>query len=163
MTSKWKDLLLGVAAGALVASPLLGVTPVWAEPVKIGASLPMTGGLAINGQKHKAGYELCIDLINQAGGLLGEPVEIVISDNQSSNETAQAQFERLINEDDVDVLFGTFSSRLTFPTTSIAEQNKMVYPEFHLGSPCRSTSGATDTFLTSSPMPPSMSARAISA
>ena len=52
----------------------------------------------------------------------------MISDNQSSNETAQAQFERLINEDDVDVLFGTFSSRLTFPTTSIAEQNQMVYP-----------------------------------
>ena len=52
----------------------------------------------------------------------------MISDNQSSNETAQAQFERLINEDDVDVLFGTFSSRITFPTTSIAEQNKMVYP-----------------------------------
>jgi branched-chain amino acid transport system substrate-binding protein len=128
MTSKWKDLLLGVTAGALLATPMLGAKPVWADAVKIGASLPMTGGLAINGQKHKAGYELCIDLINQAGGLLGEPVEIVISDNQSSNETAQAQFERLINEDDVDVLFGTFSSRLTFPTTSIAEQNKMVYP-----------------------------------
>ena len=115
-------LLLGLAGGALIAAPAQ------AEPVKIGASLPMTGGLAINGQKHKDGYELCIDLINQAGGLLGEPVEIVISDNQSSNETAQAQFERLINEDDVDVLFGTFSSRLTFPTTSIAEQNRMVYP-----------------------------------
>jgi branched-chain amino acid transport system substrate-binding protein len=128
MASKWKHLLLGVAAGALLATPIIGVTPASADPVKIGASLPMTGGLAINGQKHKAGYELCIDLINQAGGLLGEPVEIVISDNQSSNETAQAQFERLINEDDVDVLFGTFSSRLTFPTTSIAEQNKMVYP-----------------------------------
>jgi branched-chain amino acid transport system substrate-binding protein len=127
MTKKWKR-LLGVAAGALLAAPMLGAEPVLADPVKIGASLPMTGGLAINGQKHKAGYELCIDLINQAGGLLGEPVEIVISDNQSSNETAQAQFERLINEDDVDVLFGTFSSRLTFPTTSIAEQNKMVYP-----------------------------------
>jgi branched-chain amino acid transport system substrate-binding protein len=115
-------LLLGLAGGALIAAP------VQAEAVKIGASLPITGGLAINGQKHKDGYELCVDLINQAGGLLGEPVEIVISDNQSSNETAQAQFERLINEDDVDVLFGTFSSRLTFPTTSIAEQNKMVYP-----------------------------------
>jgi branched-chain amino acid transport system substrate-binding protein len=115
-------LLLGLAGGALIAAP------VQAEPVKIGASLPITGGLAINGQKHKDGYELCIDLINQAGGLLGEPVEIVVSDNQSSNETAQAQFERLINEDDVDVLFGTFSSRLTFPTTSIAEQNQMVYP-----------------------------------
>lgn len=128
MAGTSKRLLLGVAAGALLATSMLGVAPAWAEPVKIGASLPMTGGLAINGQKHKAGYELCIDLINQAGGLLGAPVEIVISDNQSSNETAQAQFERLINEDDVDVLFGTFSSRLTFPTTSIAEQNKMVYP-----------------------------------
>jgi branched-chain amino acid transport system substrate-binding protein len=127
MTKKWKR-LLGGAGSALLATSMLGAEPVLAEPVKIGASLPMTGGLAINGQKHKAGYELCIGLINQAGGLLGEPVEIVISDNQSSNETAQAQFERLINEDDVDVLFGTFSSRLTFPTTSIAEQNKMVYP-----------------------------------
>jgi branched-chain amino acid transport system substrate-binding protein len=117
-----KRLVLGLAGGALIAAP------VQAEAVKIGASLPITGGLAINGQKHKDGYELCIDLINEAGGLLGEPVEIVISDNQSSNETAQAQFERLINEDDVDVLFGTFSSRLTFPTTSIAEQNQMVYP-----------------------------------
>jgi branched-chain amino acid transport system substrate-binding protein len=122
MMSTCKTLLLGLAGGALLATPTL------AAPVKIGASLPITGGLAINGQKHKDGYELCVDLINQAGGLLGEPVELIISDNQSSNETAQAQFERLINEDDVDVLFGTFSSRLTFPTTSIAEQNKMVYP-----------------------------------
>jgi branched-chain amino acid transport system substrate-binding protein len=117
-----RKLLPGLLGGALIA------LPAQAEPVKIGASLPITGGLAINGQKHKDGYELCVDLINQAGGLLGDSVEIVISDNQSSNETAQAQFERLINEDDVDVLFGTFSSRLTFPTTSIAEQNRMVYP-----------------------------------
>jgi len=102
--------------------------PATAEPVVIGASLPITGGLAVNGQKHKDGYELCVELINKAGGLLGDPVKIIISDNQSSNETAQAQFERLINEDKVDVLFGTFSSRITFPTTSIAEQNKMVYP-----------------------------------
>ena len=102
--------------------------PAAAESVVVGASLPLTGGFAINGTKHKDGYELCIDLINEAGGLLGEPVELIISDNQSSNETAQAQFERLINEDKVSVLFGTFSSRITFPTTSIAEQNKRVYP-----------------------------------
>jgi len=60
-----RNLLLGLAGGALVTAP------VQAEPVKIGASLPITGGLAINGQKHKDGYELCVDLINQAGGLLG--------------------------------------------------------------------------------------------
>lgn len=113
----------------LCAVPLAGwVASAAAEPVVFGASLPLTGGLATNGQKHKEGYELCIDLVNKNGGLLGEPAEIIISDNQSTNETAQAQFERLINVDKVNALLGTFSSRITFPTTSIAEQNKMVYP-----------------------------------
>jgi len=111
--------------GAILAG---GSLPAAADPVIIGASLPLTGGFAINGQKHKDGYELCVDLINKSGGLLGEPAQLIISDNQSINETAQAQFERLINENKVSILLGTFSSRITFPTTSIAEQNKMVYP-----------------------------------
>jgi branched-chain amino acid transport system substrate-binding protein len=115
--------ILAIGA-ALVGGPM----PAAADPVVIGASLPITGGFAINGQKHKDGYELCVELINKSGGLLGEPVEIIISDNQSNNETAQAQFERLINENKVSILLGTFSSRITFPTTSIAEQNKIVYP-----------------------------------
>ncbi len=115
--------ILAIGA-ALIGGPL----PAAADPVIIGASLPITGGFAVNGQKHKDGYELCVDLINDAGGLLGAPVKLIISDNQSNNETAQAQFERLINVNKVSILLGTFSSKLTFPTTSIAEQNKMVYP-----------------------------------
>jgi branched-chain amino acid transport system substrate-binding protein len=117
-----------VALSVLAPAALAMSSAIAAAAVSFGASLPLTGGLAINGQKHKEGYELCVDLINKGGGLLGEPVSIVISDNQSTNETAQAQFERLINEDKVSALLGTFSSRITFPTTSIAEQNKMVYP-----------------------------------
>ncbi len=113
--------IMGVAIAALTL-------PAAAEKVTFGASLPLTGGLATNGQKHKEGYELCIDLVNKAGGLLGEPAELISSDNQSSNETGQAQIERLINQDKVSVLLGTFSSRITFAQTSVAEQNKMVYP-----------------------------------
>lgn len=98
------------------------------EPLIVGASLPLTGGFSVNGQKHKEGYELCIDLINEAGGLLGRPVEVIISDNRSDTETAINQYERLINVDNVDALFGTFSSRLTFPASAITEQNEMVHP-----------------------------------
>jgi branched-chain amino acid transport system substrate-binding protein len=112
----------------IVGSGLLVALPVAAEPVSFGASLPLTGGLATNGQKHKEGYELCIDLINKAGGLLGEPASLISSDNQSVNETGQAQIERLINQDKVSVLLGTFSSRITFAQSSVAEQNKRVYP-----------------------------------
>jgi branched-chain amino acid transport system substrate-binding protein len=113
---------------AVVPGLLVGSAQIAAAEVVFGASLPLTGGLAINGQKHQEGYELCMELINAKGGLLGEPARIIISDNQSTNETGQAQIERLINQDQVDVLLGTFSSRITFAQTSVAEQNKMVYP-----------------------------------
>lgn len=113
---------------ALVPGLLVGSAHFAAAEVVFGASLPLTGGLAINGQKHKEAYELCIDLLNENGGLLGEPASVIISDNQSTNETGQAQIERLINQDKVSVLLGTFSSRITFAQTSVAEQNKMLYP-----------------------------------
>jgi branched-chain amino acid transport system substrate-binding protein len=117
-----------VGVFALAPGLLVGSAEFAAAEVVFGASLPLTGGLAINGQKHKEGYELCMELVNQNGGLLGEPARIIISDNQSTNETGQAQIERLINQDKVSVLLGTFSSRITFAQTSVAEQNKMVYP-----------------------------------
>jgi branched-chain amino acid transport system substrate-binding protein len=102
--------------------------PTEAEPIKIGASLPMTGGFAINGEKHRDGYQLCVDLINEKGGLLGRPVELIVSDNQSDVETTMAQTERFLNVDNVDLIFGTFSSRLTFPMSSVLEQAGMVHP-----------------------------------
>ena len=109
---------------ALIGGPMQAA----ADPVVIGASLPITGGFAVNGQKHKDGYELCVDLINKSGGLLGEPVEIIISDNQSNNETAQAQFERLINENKVSV----------FPIVlqpSLAAKGSTKSQAKHLGKP----------------------------
>ena len=99
-----------------------------AEPIKIGASMPLTGGFAIPGQKHTDGYQLCVDLINERGGLLDRPVELIVSDNQSDVDTILAQTERMINVDKVDLMFGTFSSRLTFPQTSITEQAQIVNP-----------------------------------
>jgi branched-chain amino acid transport system substrate-binding protein len=98
------------------------------KPILIGASLPLTGGFAINGQKHKNGYELWAKLVNAQGGLLGRPVKIIINDNQSNVEASLSQIERYLNVDKVDLLLGTFSSKLTFPMSAIAEQAKMVYP-----------------------------------
>ncbi len=92
----------------------------------IGASLPLTGSFSIPGSKHGDGYQHCVNLINARGGLLGRQVELVVSDNQSDAETAIAQFERFIDE--VDVIFGTFSSLITFPASSITEQAEFVHP-----------------------------------
>ncbi len=114
---------------AVTAISLLGGMPqVKAEPIKIGASLPLTGGFSVTGDKHKQGYEFCVDLINKNGGIIGREVELIISDNRSDTETALNQYERMINVQKVDLIFGTFSSKLTFPTSAVTEQNNMVHP-----------------------------------
>jgi branched-chain amino acid transport system substrate-binding protein len=97
-------------------------------PIKIGTSLPLTGEFSITGSLHRDGYQLCVDLINEGGGLLGRPVELIVSDNQSDVDTTLAQFERFINVDKVDLIFGTFSSKLTFPATAITEKAGYLHP-----------------------------------
>jgi branched-chain amino acid transport system substrate-binding protein len=97
-------------------------------PIKIGTSLPLTGEFSIGGTLHRDGYQLCVDLINQGGGLLGRPVELIVSDNQSDVDTTLAQFERFLNVDKVDLIFGTFSSKLTFPASAITEQAGILHP-----------------------------------
>lgn len=103
------------------------VTPSMAE-IKIGASLPLTGAFSIAGSKHEQGYQLCVDMINDRGGIMGEQVDLIISDNRSDPATAINQYERFINVDQVDAVFGTFSSRLSFPVANILEKNGFVHP-----------------------------------
>jgi branched-chain amino acid transport system substrate-binding protein len=114
-------LLAATAAAAITAGAAQ------AEILKIGASLPITGGLSVSGEKHKRGYELCTKLINDAGGILGRQVELIVSDNRSDTATAINQYERFINVDKVDAVYGTFSSRLTFPVASILSKYNMVH------------------------------------
>jgi len=96
------------------------------EPIVAATSLPITGEFSIPAQKHLDGYQMCVDLINERGGILGREVVLEFEDNQSDQEIAVTQYERMVNE--ADILFGTFSSLLTGPTSAIAEQNGMVYP-----------------------------------
>jgi len=120
-----RKLLLGAASAALTTATL--AAPAAAE-IKIGASLPLTGSFSIAGSKHQQGYELCVKLINERGGLLGQEVTLITSDNRSDPATAINQYERFINVDGVDAVFGTFSSRLTFPVANILAKNGYVHP-----------------------------------
>jgi len=118
---KLRELLATTAAVSMVATAA-------AAEIKIGASLPLTGAFSIAGSKHEFGYQLCVDLINERGGINGEMVELIMSDNRSDPATAINQYERFINVDGVDAVFGTFSSRLSFPVASILEKNNFVHP-----------------------------------
>ena len=114
-----------VGAGALVA--LLGSPVAQAQaPIKIGASLSLSGTYAKPGTYQKEGYEVCADELNAKGGLLGRKVEFVMYDDQSSTQTAQRLYEKLITEDKVDVVMGPYSSAITESVAGITEKYKKV-------------------------------------
>ncbi len=98
-------------------------------PIKVGVSLPLTGALSVPGANFEQGYKLCAELINDAGGIDGRTLDLEISDNRSDPQTGVNQTQRFISSDNVDMLFGTFSTLLSFPIEAITEQQKMVYLE----------------------------------
>jgi len=119
---------IALAVSGAVAAAMIGLPAMAQDPIKIGSSLPLTGGFAVTGTKHMEGFQMCVKMINDAGGLLGRPVELIVSDNRSDTETALAQYERLINVDGVDITFGTFSSKLSFPVSSVLNKYGMLHP-----------------------------------
>jgi branched-chain amino acid transport system substrate-binding protein len=104
-------------------------------PIRIGISLPLTGNFSQPGSEAKRGYEVWATVTNANGGLLGRQVELVILDDASSQEQVVTDYNRLINEEKVDLLLGTFSSLLNFPASAVAENNKMVLIAPAGGSP----------------------------
>ena len=106
------------------------------EPIKVGASLPLTGEFSEPGKAAKQGYEVWEAMVNEKGGLIdGRKVQMVIKDDQSNQNTIVADYNALISRDKVDLLLGTFSSLLNLPASAVAERNRMLYVEPAGGAP----------------------------
>ena len=106
------------------------------EPIKIGASLPLTGEFSEPGKAAKQGYEVWESMVNESGGLIdGRKVQMVIKDDGSNQNTIVADYNALISKDKVDLLLGTFSSLLNLPASAVAERNRMLYVEPAGGAP----------------------------
>ena len=104
-------------------------------PLKIGASLPLTGEFSEPGKAADQGYKVWEALVNEKGGLLDRQVRMVIKDDASNQNTIVADYNALISQDKVDLLLGTFSSLLNLPASAVAERNRMLYVEPAGGSP----------------------------
>ena len=112
------------AAAALVPSV---TRPAQAQgaPIVIGASLSLTGIFADGGKYSLEGYQLWIKQQNAKGGLLGRPIALKYYDDQSDGATGVRLYERLINEDKVDIIMGPYGTAITAPAANVAERYKM--------------------------------------
>src|SRR4026209_1169028 len=112
-----------LAGVVLVSLPL----PAPAQPpIRIGASLSVTGTYAKPGTQQKEGYDVCVDELNAKGGLLGRKVEFVVYDDQSMPATAVKLYEKLITEDKVDAVMGPYSSAISEAVANVTEKYKKV-------------------------------------
>ncbi|TKJ45662.1 amino acid ABC transporter substrate-binding protein [Candidatus Aerophobetes bacterium Ae_b3b] len=108
-------LLLGLATGGGV-----GAT------IKIGGLYSLTGALAPFGPPIANGAKLAVDQINEAGGLLGELLEIVVRDTGTAPAVGRDAAAKLVEIDRVPALVGALSSGVTFAVSSITIANQVV-------------------------------------
>jgi branched-chain amino acid transport system substrate-binding protein len=97
-----------------------------AEPIKIGFSISLTGGLAANGKQVLAAMEIWRDDVNAKGGLLGRPVELVYFDDQSTGTQVPGIYTKLIEVDKVDLTVGPYATNMVVPALPVLIQHGMV-------------------------------------
>jgi branched-chain amino acid transport system substrate-binding protein len=123
MTSFKRVAPIALAGIVLASLPL----PAQAQtPIRIGASLSVTGTYAKPGTQQKEGYDVCTDELNAKGGLLGRKIEFVVYDDQSTPATAVKLYEKLITEDKVDAVMGPYSSAVSEAVANVTEKYKKV-------------------------------------
>ncbi|WP_366922229.1 ABC transporter substrate-binding protein [Metallumcola ferriviriculae] len=98
------------------------------EPVKIGTLYPMSGSMALLGEESFRGAELARLVRNEQGGLWGRPIDFVKADAPDAN-AAQAEADRLITKEGMELILGSFSSSLSFAASEVAERNGVSYWE----------------------------------
>ncbi len=74
-------------------------------------------------------------MTNEAGGLLGKQVEIIVRDDATTQDTAVSNYNNLISKDKVNLVLGSQSSLLNIPASAVAEKNKMLFVCPSCGSP----------------------------
>ena len=126
----WKLMWLMVAVLAL--GGLCGGSLQAAEPIKIGAAISLTGKYGRTGKYQLEGYKLWVKQVNDRGGLLGRPVELVVLDDKSDPSTSVKLYEKLITVDKVDLVLAPYSSAVTYAVAPVTE--KYGYPILAAGA-----------------------------
>ncbi len=110
---------------------LLVAVPARAEnPIKIGFTMALTGGVAANGKQILAAFEIWRDDVNAKGGLLGRPVELKYYDDQSNPANVPALYTKLLDVDKVDLLIGPYATNMVAPAMPIIIAHKKITISF---------------------------------
>jgi branched-chain amino acid transport system substrate-binding protein len=124
------------------------------EPIRVGALTSLTGNFTPWGVQVRGGMQLAVNELNQAGGVDGRKLELVVADDQSKAEEGARGIERLIERERVVAVGGIISSDVGLATARVAEQSKVPLFLVKAGAGAILTPASRYTFRTCLPAAP---------
>ena len=115
-----------LAVAAMLAGPAVPAARA-AEPIKIGFSMSLTGGLASGGKSSLLAMQIWEKDINAKGGILGRPVKLDYYDDQSSPSLVPSIYTKLIDVDKVDLVVSAYATNQIAPAMPIVMQHNLVF------------------------------------
>ena len=114
----------GLSVLLVIGALLLPSAANAADPIRIGMTMALTGGVAPIGKQVLAGLQIWRDDVNAKGGVLGRPVQLVFYDDQSNPANVPALYTKLIDVDKVDLLIGPYATNMVAPVIPLLMQSK---------------------------------------
>lgn len=126
-----------VTSALLLGSAAFGSAAMAADPIRVGAVLPFSGGVELYGQQAKLGLDLAAREINAAGGILGRPLEVIYADDKTRPASAESAMRAMVDSGVVAVV-GPVTSANFNAITPIAESTKtpLLYATNFEGGKC---------------------------
>ncbi|HMK37344.1 MAG TPA: ABC transporter substrate-binding protein [Desulfomonilaceae bacterium] len=97
------------------------------EAIRVGVVLPLTGEQAKFGEIEKNSFLMALEEINNAGGVNGKPIQLIMEDDTGKPEVGRSAVEKLISQDKVVMLTGGYSSSVTYAMCAVAQQRKLPF------------------------------------
>jgi branched-chain amino acid transport system substrate-binding protein len=117
--------------GALILAVVGLNSTVNAQDIRLGALYPFSGGLSLLGDESYRGFELAVEKRNAEGGLQGKKIVIVKSDAVDAAQAVGAA-RKLTSVENVQAIFGSYASSISFAATQVSELAGLPY--FELGA-----------------------------
>ena len=111
-------LVLAAAPASCRESP---AAPPDTSPITIAGTRAATGSLSAEGLNMERGMRLAVQMLNDAGGIGGRPVQLVLRDDGSDPEAAAGIYRELAATDSIDLLIGPYGSSVTGAVVPVVE------------------------------------------
>lgn len=126
----FRALSAGAIAVAALALLLITEGPVRAQsedPIRVGAVLAVTGPFAQMGVPEKKTLEVFVKEINDDGGLVGRPVELIVYDSKGDADEARTLATRLVEEDGIVAMIGGSTTGETLAMMPIFDSHEIPF------------------------------------